>query len=172
MDFMETVAYLGAAVVFAIALAAIFLAYWRRAEAYDAPVLLYPMLRRQGRDVARLAVASGGRDFALAVHRCLRCGATARCGEWLESGDRDGFDSFCANAGYVSHVSRLASLAAPARMSTLVSAGAEPDLSRAVYRCIACQESPRCDKLLDAGRAAEVVAFCPNRDFVARHRPR
>jgi len=51
-------------------------------------------------------------------------------------------------------------------------AGAEPDLSRAVYRCIACQESPRCDKLLDAGRAAEVVAFCPNRDFVARHRPR
>jgi uncharacterized protein DUF6455 len=47
-------------------------------------------------------------------------------------------------------------------------AGAEPDLSRAVYRCIACQESPRCDKLLDAGRAAEVVAFCPNRGYLAR----
>lgn len=46
--------------------------------------------------------------------------------------------------------------------------GDEPDLSRAVYRCIGCYEAERCDELLDAGRTREVEAFCPNRGYLAR----
>ena len=113
MDFLETVAFLGGGLVGAIALAAVFLALWRGAP--DVPVFLHAMLRRQGDDVARLATASGSRDFALAVNQCRCCNAAARCRAWLDSGKREGFDAFCANAGYVS---RMRSLAALARRST------------------------------------------------------
>jgi hypothetical protein len=65
MDFLETVAFLGIGLVGLIALGATFLALWRGAS--DKPVLLYAMLRRQGDDVARVATASGSRDFAVAV---------------------------------------------------------------------------------------------------------
>lgn len=44
----------------------------------------------------------------------------------------------------------------------------EPDLSHAVYRCIACAESSRCDALLKAGRDREIDAFCPNHRYLAR----
>lgn len=44
----------------------------------------------------------------------------------------------------------------------------EPDLSRAVYRCIACHEASRCDALLAAGHDREIDAFCPNRRYLAR----
>ena len=50
----------------------------------------------------------------------------------------------------------------------------EPELSRAVYRCIGCYEATRCDELLDAGRFDAIERFCPNRPFLdelaARHR--
>ena len=44
----------------------------------------------------------------------------------------------------------------------------EPELSRAVYRCIACDEVSRCDAALAAGREREIDAFCPNRGYFAR----
>ena len=53
-------------------------------------------------------------------------------------------------------------------------AGGEPDLSRAVHRCIGCREAARCDASLDQDLVHEVEAFCPNRRFLdevaARHR--
>jgi hypothetical protein len=106
---MEMVAFLGAAVLCGIVLAAIVLALWQGAG-NDAPVLLYPMLRSQGEEVARMATASGSRNFALAVKQCLRCQSTARCRAWLDSGNREGFDQFCANAGYVSRLRSLAAI--------------------------------------------------------------
>ena len=44
----------------------------------------------------------------------------------------------------------------------------EPELSRAVYRCIACDEASRCDAALAAERDREIDAFCPNRGYFAR----
>jgi len=114
MDFLETVAFLGAGVVCAIALAAVFLAMWRGAGS-DRPVLLYALLRRQGDDIARVATASGSRDFAVAVTKCVHCPATVRCRAWLDSGKRQGFEAFCANAGYVSRLRGLMSLVREAR---------------------------------------------------------
>lgn len=44
----------------------------------------------------------------------------------------------------------------------------EPELSRAVYRCIACDDASRCNAALAAGRDREIDAFCPNRGYFAR----
>lgn len=102
------VAFLGAAVVGGIALVAIVLALWQGANP-DVPVLLYPMLRRQSEEAARIATGSGSRSFATAVKQCVQCQCTTRCRVWLDSGKRQGFEAFCANAGYVSRVQGLTS---------------------------------------------------------------
>jgi hypothetical protein len=106
MDMIATVAFLGGIAFGLIVLGAIVLAFWR-GSASDAPVLLYEMLRRQGPAAACLAVSSGNRGFALAVKQCLHCQSTARCRAWLDAGNREGFDQFCANAGYVSRMRSL-----------------------------------------------------------------
>lgn len=102
------VAFLSGGLLGAIALAAVFLALWRGAP--DVPVFLHAMLSRQGADVARIATASGGGDFAIAVNQCVRCNAAARCRAWLDSGKREGFEAFCANAGYVARLRAMAAL--------------------------------------------------------------
>ena len=89
-----------------IALGILAMGLWRSAP--DGQVLLYQMLGRQGDDVARIALASGSRDFAVAVNQCLGCDSAARCRAWLDSDKREGFDAFCANAGYVSRLTLLA----------------------------------------------------------------
>lgn len=108
MAFLETVGFLGGALFAVIVVAAIFMALWSRVSA--GPVLLYAMLRRQGEDVARFATASGSRDFALAVNRCVRCASTEHCRAFLDSGRRDGFDAFCGNASYVVNMRGIATL--------------------------------------------------------------
>jgi hypothetical protein len=72
----------------------------------DGRVLLYEMLARQGGDVAHAALAAGNREFAVAVKQCLACPATGSCRAWLDSGKRQGFEAFCANAGYVARLTR------------------------------------------------------------------
>jgi hypothetical protein len=74
----------------------------------DSPIYLYEMLRRQGDAVARLALASGGRDFRLAVSECVDCSAKPQCAAWLEAGKRDSFADFCPNAGYVQRITAIA----------------------------------------------------------------
>lgn len=88
-----------------IALGAVAIGLWRSAP--GGQVLLYDMLARQGKDVARTALASGSRDFAVAVNQCLACPSTVRCSAWLESGSKQGFEAFCPNAGYVSRIRSL-----------------------------------------------------------------
>lgn len=73
------------------------------------PVLLEKMLRRQGDDVARLALASGDRNFALALRQCTRCTQAAQCRAWLYSGAKEGYETFCPNAGFVGRMKLLAS---------------------------------------------------------------
>jgi Family of unknown function (DUF6455) len=88
-----------------IALGIVAIGLWRGAP--GGRVLLYEVLERQGGSVARTAVASGSRDFTVAVKQCLACPSTVRCGAWLDSGSRQGFESFCPNAGYVSRIRSL-----------------------------------------------------------------
>ena len=71
------------------------------------PVLLERVLRRQADAVAHQALASGGREFAVAVRRCVDCGEAAQCRAWLASGARDGYQSFCPNAEYIESWTRF-----------------------------------------------------------------
>ena len=71
------------------------------------PVLLERMLRRQSEAAAQQALASGGHPFAVAVRTCVYCAEAAQCRAWLASGARDGYQSFCPNAGYVERMRRL-----------------------------------------------------------------
>jgi len=106
MDLLESVAILGGTLLAVITLAAIVAAQWRNLP--EGPVPLYEMLRRQGERAASMAIASGSRDFAVAVGRCVGCTARAECRGWLDSLRGEGFEKFCANAGYVSLMRGLA----------------------------------------------------------------
>ena len=113
MEFMQMVAFLGLGFIGLIVLGIALFALWR--SSFGKPVLVYAVLRSQGDDVARVATASGNRDFALAVKHCLRCPETVRCRAWLDSGKRRGYEAFCGNAGYVSRIRGLVSSAGSAR---------------------------------------------------------
>lgn len=89
--------------------AGVLLTLWKQGFGDSSPVLLERMLRRQGDKVARLALASGDRSFAIAVRQCTRCQQAAQCRAWLTSGAREGFEMFCPNARYVQHMKVLAS---------------------------------------------------------------
>ena len=70
------------------------------------PLLLDQALRRQSDDVAYRGIASGGRDFAMAVERCLACNEAAQCRAWLASSAREGYQHFCPNAGFIDRMKR------------------------------------------------------------------
>ena len=100
MELLPLIAVMGGALFVLAVIGAVLLALWSR-DAVEAPLLLERVLRRQGDDVAHRALASGNRDFAVAVRQCLRCTEAAQCRAWLASGARDGYEWFCPNAGYV-----------------------------------------------------------------------
>jgi hypothetical protein len=72
------------------------------------PAALGAVLARQGIDWGRLAAAGTVNDFALAVRHCIDCRAKAQCGEWLRSGRREGYETFCANAAFIERMKRFA----------------------------------------------------------------
>lgn len=108
MELLGSIAVMGAGLITLFIAACIVLALWRESQGDSAPVLLEQLLRRQGDDVARRALASGSNDFALAVRQCLNCSRAAQCRAWLYSGAADGYQSFCPNAGFVQRIKRLA----------------------------------------------------------------
>jgi hypothetical protein len=73
-----------------------------------APGSLGALFAREGIDWARLAAAASVDEFALGLSRCTECRAKAECGEWLASGRRDGYQSFCPNAAFVERVTKVA----------------------------------------------------------------
>ena len=105
MSFIESVAILGGTFLVVFTIGAVIMAQWRGIPA--GPLPLYEMLVRQDPRAATKALASGSRDFAVAVRQCVGCSARAQCRAWLDSGSRDGFDEFCANAGYVARMRAL-----------------------------------------------------------------
>ena len=106
MTLLESVAVLAGTFLAVTIIGAVVLAQWRGVPA--GPLPLYEMLRRQNPRAATMAVASGSRDFALAVRQCVTCSARTQCRGWLDSGKREGFDEFCKNAGYVSRMRAIA----------------------------------------------------------------
>ena len=106
MSFIESIAILGGTFLLVVLIGAVVMVQWRGLPA--GPLPLYEMLVRQSPRAAGMAIASGNRDFALAVRQCVTCSARTQCRAWLDSGRSDGFDEFCANAGYVARMRSLA----------------------------------------------------------------
>ena len=100
MDFLALVAGISGTALGVLILVVAFMAASSR-NGGAKPLLLEQALRRQGERVAYQALASGSREFALAVQRCLVCSEVPRCGAWLSTGARDGYQSFCPNAPYI-----------------------------------------------------------------------
>ena len=103
MEFLALLAALSASVLAVLIVAIIILTLWSHQDG-GKPLLLECVLRRQGDDLAYRALASGDRDFAVAVQRCLVCSEAAQCRAWLSSGAHDGFQSFCPNAAYIARM--------------------------------------------------------------------
>ncbi|HEU4352870.1 MAG TPA: DUF6455 family protein [Burkholderiales bacterium] len=78
----------------------------RRRAWQQAPSLLLRTLSRAGGDPERLAEPETRRQIALAERSCLACTATGACREWLESGSRTAYRTFCPNEALVEHLTR------------------------------------------------------------------
>ena|SRR5437763_3941973 len=100
MELLSAIAVMAGSVLVVVIMGAVILALW--ANGTDArPLFLEQVLRRQGDALARRALASGSRDFSIAVQRCLACTEAAQCRAWLSSPARDGFQAFCPNAAFI-----------------------------------------------------------------------
>ena len=62
------------------------------------------MLARHGLDWGRLAAVGSIGEVAAALDRCAECRAKARCAQWIESGERDGYAAFGQNAAFFERV--------------------------------------------------------------------
>lgn len=107
MDFLASVAISSVIVIVLLILAGFLFTLWGQGWGDERPVLIDRMLRRQGERVAYRAVAAGGREFAVAVSRCVACQQAAECRSWLLSGATEGYESFCPNAGFIHRVKRI-----------------------------------------------------------------
>ena len=104
MDILPILAAYGTAALTVVILVAGLLAAWHGS---GGSVLIEKVLRRQSDGAACRALASGSRDFAVAVQRCLSCTQGAQCRAWLASGAREGYETFCPNARYVRGMKEL-----------------------------------------------------------------
>jgi hypothetical protein len=105
MELLASIAAISSGLLVLFIVALVILALFSK-EADSRPLLLDEALRRQASEVAYRAIASGGRDFAVAVQRCLACNEAAQCRAWLASGARDGYQHFCPNAGFIDRMKR------------------------------------------------------------------
>lgn len=74
---------------------------WLRAWEQQVPSPLARTLYRVGADPERLAEPEARRAITNAERSCATCTATGACREWLESGSRTPYRSFCPNAALV-----------------------------------------------------------------------
>jgi hypothetical protein len=107
MEFAISVAIASAIVLALLISGGIVFALWQQRAGEEDPVLLDGVLRRMGDGVAHRVLATGGRDFAVAVNQCVECRQAAQCRTWLASGATDGYECFCPNAGFIQRAKRL-----------------------------------------------------------------
>lgn len=96
----QTIGAMAPAVFVLAPLGALLFVVWRRSFGGE-ELALHDMLVRQGVSSERVWTAESARQLALAARRCASCGATKTCREWLDSGRREGYEQFCANASFI-----------------------------------------------------------------------
>lgn len=95
----------GAAAALILGFAAFITAAWLwRLRRDPAPGGLGAMLARHGLDWGGLAAIGSIGEVSTALDRCAECRAKARCAQWIESGERDGYQAFCPNAGFFERI--------------------------------------------------------------------
>jgi hypothetical protein len=97
----------GAALILVVA-ALVALGAVLRLRRAPVPARLGVLLARHGLDWGRIAGAGALHDVSLGLNRCVECRAAGRCREWLDSGARAGYESFCPNAALVERIKVLA----------------------------------------------------------------
>jgi|SRR5688572_15880927 len=108
LTLLTSIAFMaGGALLLGVALYLAIATAWRLARE-PAPGSLGALFARQGIDWAGLAGAASVREFSIGLDRCAECSAKARCGEWLASGRRAGYQAFCPNAAFVERVAKAA----------------------------------------------------------------
>lgn len=108
MELLSSIAVAGATLLGLFIVGCIVITLVKAGADGSPEVLLERVLRRQGPQVAHLALATGDRAFGHALRQCTRCSEGAQCRAWLASGARDGYQSFCPNAGFVRRMKLLA----------------------------------------------------------------
>ena len=108
MELLGWIAMAGAGLLALFIGGCIVVSLWNKGFDEGSPVLIEEMLRRQGDEVARRALAAGDHSFAVALRQCKRCPEAAHCRAWLHSGAAEGYQTFCPNAGYVHRMKVLA----------------------------------------------------------------
>jgi hypothetical protein len=79
---------------------------WLRAWEKQVPSPLVRTLYRVGIYPERLGEPEVRRAITNAERSCATCAATRACREWLESGTRTAYRSFCPNAALVERLTR------------------------------------------------------------------
>jgi len=97
----QTVALYAPVVIVVIVAAALVSVLWRRGFAQDTQLPLAEMMVRRGVVLTPVWSGLGASGLAQAARRCASCSATKACRAWLDSGRREGYEEFCANAAYI-----------------------------------------------------------------------
>ena len=99
---MGSIAIYGSVAIVLLVMLYISAMMWRRAFFGDErPLLLSQMLGRQGLRIEDPLTRQTGYAFAAAVRRCVNCVQQASCADWLDAGNKSGYEKFCPNAGYI-----------------------------------------------------------------------
>jgi hypothetical protein len=108
MELLSSIAVAGATLLGLLIVGCIVITLVKAGAGESPEVLLERALRRQGPQVAHLALATGDAAFGHAIRQCTRCTESPQCRAWLSSGARDGYQSFCPNAGFIRRMKLLA----------------------------------------------------------------
>ena len=105
---MGSLAVYAPTAIVVILLLYITLTRWQHALGDERPLFLGQMLRRQGASIPAGVTQGVAYDYAIAVRRCVNCGAADTCGKWLETGKQDGYAEFCPNAEFIERLKKAA----------------------------------------------------------------
>jgi hypothetical protein len=96
---METLGILAILVLLLAAAAPALYTLQARFSARTGQLELWRMMQRRGLSPAE--AAEEPKNLALAIRRCTLCPSLDECHAWLDSGAREGAESFCPNASYL-----------------------------------------------------------------------
>jgi len=101
---METILILALLLMLVAAMAPGVYALRRRMAVGSGELEFWRVLHRRGLSAAD--TAEDPRNTAVALRRCTLCPSVGTCHEWLDSGARQGLETFCPNATYLRKLER------------------------------------------------------------------